>query len=146
LGVALIIIGLSFPAFAALGGDESSIEVDRAQMKATLTTTRTDTYTMEEIAHPNGTTIREYVSPAGRVFAITWHGPFIPDMHQLLGTYFQQYSDGVKAHHAAGPGRRPLNIQQPGLIVQSTGHMRSFSGKAYDPGLLPQGVSASDIR
>jgi len=146
LGVALITIGLSFPAFATLGGDESSVEIDRAQMKATLTTTRTDTYTLEEIQHPNGTVIREYLSPAGRVFAITWRGPFIPDMAQLLGTYLPQYGEGVKAHHAEGPGRRPLNIQQPTLVVQTSGHMRSFAGKAYDPTLLPQGVTASDIR
>lgn len=146
LGVTLATIALSLPAFATLGGDASSVEADRAQMQATLTSTRTDAYTMQEIQHPNGTMIREYVSPAGRVFAITWHGPFIPDMHQLLGTYFQQYSEGVKAHHAAGPGRRPLNIQQPGLVVQSIGHMRSFSGKAYDPTLLPKGVTTNDIR
>jgi Protein of unknown function (DUF2844) len=147
LGLAVVLIaGLSLPAFATLGGDEASIEVDRAQMKATLTTTRTNTYTMEEIQHPNGTVVHEYLSPAGKVFAITWRGPFIPDMSQLLGTYLPQYSEGVKEHHAAGPGRRPLNIQKPTLVVQTSGHMRSFAGRAYDPTLLPQGVTASDIR
>ena len=142
----VLIVGLSLPAFATLGGDEASIELDRAQMKATLTTTRTETYTLEEIQHPNGTMVREYLSPAGKVFGVTWRGPFIPDMSQLLGTYLPQYSEGVREHHAAGPGRRPLNIQKPTLVVQTSGHMRSFAGKAYDPTLLPQGVTASDIR
>jgi hypothetical protein len=142
----LIMAGLSLPAFASLGGNESSIEADRAQMKATLMSNRTDHYTMEEIHHPNGTVIREYLSPAGKVFAITWRGPFIPDMAQLLGAYLPQYGEGVKAHHAESAGRRPLNIQQPTLVVQTSGHMRSFAGKAYDPTLLPQGVTASDIR
>jgi hypothetical protein len=143
---ATLVLGLSLPSLAALGGDADSVEADRAHMNATLTTTKTDAYTMHEISHPNGTLIREYVSPSGRVFGVAWHGSFIPDMRQLLGTYFQQYEAAAKAARAARRGRGPLNIQQPNLVFQNGGHMRAFSGRAYDPGLLPQGVSANDIR
>lgn len=137
---------LALPASATLGGSVSSVEIDRAQMNGALTVMRTPSYDVHEIRAENGTVIREYATPDGRVFGVSWDGPFIPDLAQLLGTYLRQYSDGVKAHHAAGPGRRPLNIQQPGFVFQSTGHMRSFRGRAYDPQLLPQGFTGSDIR
>jgi len=142
----LLTFALAVPAFAALGGDVSSVEADRAQMNATVAVTESNGYTVHEIKAATGTVVREYVSAEGKVFGITWHGPFIPDMHQFLGTYYQQYLAGVKAHHEAGPGRRPLLIQQPGLVLQNIGHMRSYSGKAYDPGLLPQGIAADAIR
>jgi len=145
-GAILLTLALTLPAFATLGGDEMSVEADRSQMNATVKVTEMDSYTVHEIKSPTGMVVREYVSSDGRVFGVAWGGPFIPDMHQLLGTYFQQYQAGVKAHHDAGPGRRPLNIQQPGLILVNAGHMRSFYGRAYDPGLLPQGIAANVIR
>jgi len=142
----IVITGLTVPAFATLGGDLASVEADRAHVNGTMKITQNQAYAVHEIKAENGTAVREYVSPDGRVFGVAWQGQFIPDMQQLLGAYLQQYSAGVKAQHAAGPGRRPLNIQQPGLVVQTSGHMRSYSGRAYDPELLPQGVSANDIR
>ena len=146
LGASLLILGFTVPAFATLGGDVSSVELDRARMNATVTITEANGYSVHEIKDSHGSIVREYVSSDGRVFGIAWQGPFFPDMRQLLGTYFQQYLAGVKAQHDAGPGRRPLNIQQPSLVVYNAGHMRSFHGRAYDPGLLPEGITASAIR
>jgi len=37
-------------------------------------------------------------------------------------------------------------VNDGSLIVQITGHARAFSGFAYAPGLLPQGVQPSVIR
>lgn len=147
-GLMFLMLALALPAFATLGGDELSVEADRTQMKATATVeiTKADGYSVREIKAPTGTVVREYVSSEGRVFGVSWSGPFIPDMQQLLGSYFQQYSAGVKAHHEAARGRQPLSIQQPGLVLVNTGHMHSFHGRAYDPGLLPQGVTANAVR
>lgn len=139
-------IALASPAFATLGGTESSVEADRAQMKATVQVTRTDGYSVQEIKTPIGTAIREYVAPDGRVFAVAWQGPFIPDMQQLLGTYFPQFSAAAKKARQSYHGRRPLNIQEPGLVMQSSGHMHAYWGRAYDPGLVPQNVKVQDIR
>lgn len=143
---ALITLGLTFPAFAALGGDVSSIQADQAHMKASLKTTVSHAYTLHEIKTPSGNIVREYVSSDGRVFGVAWHGPSMPPMQQILGTYFQQFSTGAQAQHAAHVGRRPLNIQQPGLVVQSSGHPRGFVGRAYVPGMLPAGVTENEIR
>ena len=142
----LLMLAFSFPAFAALGGDESSVATDMAQMKSTVKVTPGDAFAVHEMKGSGGSVVREFVSPAGRVFGVAWQGPSIPDLHQLLGTYFQQYSAAAQAAKAGHPGRRPLNIQLPGLVVQTSGHMRAFYGRAYDPSLLPQGVSADAVR
>jgi len=73
-------LALALPALAALGGDVASVHEDQAQMKGTLKTTQGSTYTVHEIKASAGTVVKEYVSPAGQVFAITWHGQFIPNM------------------------------------------------------------------
>lgn len=143
--IVFFMLGFCLPALAALGGDASSVEADRVQMKATIKTTQAEAYSLQEIQVPGGTVIKEYVSPAGRVFAVAWHGPFYPDMSQILGAYFQPYTAALQAqpkHY----GRRPLNIQQSGLVVQSGGHMRAYWGRAYVPQMLPQGVNADEIK
>jgi hypothetical protein len=146
MGIVLLMLTLPIPALAALGGDVSSVQEDQAQMKGTLKTTEHSAYIVHEIKAGNGTVVREYASPAGDVFGVSWQGPFIPDMKQLLGSYFDSYSSAAQAQRTAHRGRAPLNIQQSGLVVESNGHMRSYSGRAYDPGKLPQGVSGNDIR
>ena len=80
------------------------------------------------------------------MFAVAWQGPWPPDMRQLLAAYFVEYQQALQSQTNSRAGRRPLTIQQPGLVVQSGGHMRSFAGRAYIPQMLPQGVSAEEIR
>jgi len=146
ISLALLMLTLSLPALAALGGDVTSVHEDQAQMKGTLKTTQAAAYTVHEIKASAGTVVKEYVSPAGKVFAITWHGQFIPNMQQLLGTYYQQFADAAATQREAHVGRRALSIQHPGLVVQNGGHMRSYFGKAYVPTMLPQGVTADEIQ
>jgi len=43
-------------------------------------------------------------------------------------------------------GSGPRASQQPGLVVQSGGHMRAFFGRAYIPQMLPRGISAAEIQ
>jgi hypothetical protein len=90
--------------------------------------------------------VREYVSADGKVFAVAWHGPWLPDMRQILGTYFEQYAQAMQAQGDGRVRRRPVMIEQPGLVVQIGGHMRAFSGRAYVPEMLPSGVRVEDIQ
>ena len=148
LTMSIVIVSLTtaLPAFAALGGDTSSVHSDQAHMQGSLRTTQTGAYTLHEIQAATGTVVREYVSPSGKVFAVAWQGPWPPDMRQLLAAYFVEYQQALQSQTNSRAGRRPLTIQQPGLVVQSGGHMRSFAGRAYIPQMLPQGVSAEEIR
>jgi hypothetical protein len=115
-------------------------------MKGSLKTTENVVFALHEIKSTSGMVVREYVSPAGEVFGVSWQGSAMPNLQQLLGSYYQAFSEAAQAQRAARKGHGPLYIQQSGLVVESSGHMHSFSGRAYDPGKLPQGVSANDIR
>jgi len=141
-----ILLLISVPAFAGLGEDVSSVPADQAHMQGTLRTTQTQSYTVREIQAPTGIVVREYVSSSGRVFGVAWQGPWPPDMRQILANYFETYRQAAQAEVSAHAGRRPLVIEQPGLVVRSGGHMRWFAGQAYIPAMLPQGVSPEAIR
>jgi hypothetical protein len=131
-------------ALAELGGDAASVETDRARMKAAVARALpAQKYTVHEMQGTNGQVIREYVSPAGTVFAVAWSGPQMPDLRQLFGAYFGVYQQAARAKRA---GRGPLHISQSDLVVHSGGHMRAFSGLAYVPQLVPQDVAISEIK
>ncbi|MGA8270855.1 MAG: DUF2844 domain-containing protein [Candidatus Sulfotelmatobacter sp.] len=140
----------SLPAWAALGGDISTVQADQVHMRGSLRTTVAAAYTVHEIQGASGVVVREYVSTsgtsAGKVFAIAWQGPWPPDMRQLLGSYFDPYIQAARARSGPGMARRPLTIQQPGLVVQVGGHPRSFIGRAYIPDQLPSNVTTEEIR
>ena len=137
----------ALPAFAGLGDDENSVPADQAHMQASLRTTQAQAYTVHEMQAPTGVVVREYVSPAsGKVFGVAWQGPWPPDMRQILSTYFGQYQQAAKAQANSHPGRRPLVIETPGLVVRAGGHSRFCAGHAYIPETLPQGISGEAIR
>ena len=142
----LVILSLPLPLSASLGGDITSVQSDQAKLQGALRSTSGDSYTLHEIQASTGVTVKEYVSSAGKVFAVTWQGPFPPDLRQLLGAYFDQYSQAAQAQRSLRHGHGPLLIQQSGLVVQVAGHARSFWGKAYVPQMLPAGVRAEDLR
>jgi hypothetical protein len=116
-------------------------------MQAALKTTQNQAYTIYEIQAPNKIVVREFVSPtSGKIFGVAWQGPWPPNMRQILGDYFTPYQQAVQAEQASRVGRHPLIIKQSGLVVQSHGHLRSFSGRAYIPEMLPPGIAAEAIR
>jgi hypothetical protein len=130
-------------AHASLGGIEATVEADRLAAKATIRTQPGARFTMHELRTPAGTTIREYVAPSGVVFGVAWHGPSMPDLRQLLGDHFQAYLDAMATRRTR---RSPVTIELPGVVVQSSGRMRAFAGKAYLSTALPQGVTAQEIQ
>ncbi len=140
-----MLLGFSQHAMASLGSNVSSVESDRAQMHANIKMAQHENYQVHEIQSPSGTVVDEYVSSSGEVFAVTWHGQFPPPMQQILGTYFQQYSAALQARPKTY-GHHPLNIQEPGLVVQTGGHMRAYFGRAYIPSLIPPGMTLSQLQ
>jgi len=146
VALTLLMVMTSLPAIAALGGDVSTVQTDQVHMQGSLRITQSGTYAVHEIQSPSGIVVREYVSPAGKIFGIAWQGPWMPDMQQLLGDYFPQYADGAQAQAKERPGHRPLQVVQPGFVLQLFGHMRSFTGRAYVPGMVPPGTSPEVIR
>lgn len=144
----LLLLGvlLPLPARAELGGDIRTVENDRIQMKAALQTRQAGAFAIHEIKTPTGSTVREYISPQGKVFGVSWQGPTMPDLKQLLGSYYAQASQALKEQRAKRVIRGPINIQQPGFVFQQSGHMRSYFGRAYVPGMMPQGVGPEAVQ
>ena len=146
LCVVIAILALPASVSATLGRDASSVDADRVRMQgALLRIARDDAYTVHEMQSSSGTAVREYVSSTGTVFAVAWQGPWLPDLRQLLGPYFDDYQRALQA-----PGKRkargPLTIELPDLTVQITGHPRAFAGRAFVPRLMPLRVQAEAIR
>jgi hypothetical protein len=132
------------PVWAALGGDATSVQNDLAKMKGALRISASPQgYEVHEITTSYGTVVREYLNPAGKVFALGWDGPFNPDLRQVLGTYYTQYTQAPASAHQ---DRAHLRIAQPGLVVQISGRVRAFVGRAWAPDLLPANFSTDDIK
>ena len=140
---ALVATMLPAGAFAELGGDLTTVERDRARMKAAVTVRPMGRYTVHEMTSDTGTTVREFVSPAGKVFGVAWQGPFHPDYQRLLGPYFAQLQQAPAARRTR---RAPVLIDTPGFVFASYGHFRDLSGRAYLPQMLPAGVGPEEIQ
>jgi len=130
-------------ACATLGAPESTAADDAVQLKGEIKSTEHGTYRVHEIQLPSGTLLREYAVPGGAVFAVAWSGPAIPNLSQALGGYFTLFTDATKAKHL---GRTHLQVRQEGFVMESSGHMRAFTGRAYLPQALPAGTSLDEIR
>ena len=133
----------SKPAHATLGGSAETVEHDRVHMKAVMRTQGGSGYTVHAMTAASGTSIREYVGLDGKVFAVTWSGPSMPDLRQLLGSYFSTYATEPIARRN---GHAHRQIERADLVVRSSGHQRAFSGKAYVPSLLPTGVAIDELQ
>ena len=131
----------ALPGWAVLGGSAESVVNDQLKFQAKRTVVETQEYTLHVISLEDGTLIREYVTPGGKVFGVSWTGPTIPDLTQLLGAYNTEFQAAMRAKR----GRRSsAAVHNPDLVVESSGHMRAFRGRAYLNSMLPSGV-AEDV-
>lgn len=124
----------------------SSAAVMRSASGGASSASASTSYTVRETALGNGTVVREYLAADGSVFGIAWRGAQMPDLTDLLGSYFPQYVAGVKTIRAKRGGHGPVAVDQSSLVVHSGGHMGAFAGQAWLPPALPAGVSGADIQ
>ena len=104
---------------------------------------------MVERASGDGGWIREYVSPQGIVFAVSWNTRFKPRLDTLLGRYQAGYA-AAASQALARPGRaavqRQATLRADDLVVQSSGFLNTFHGRAWAPSLVPAGFDAATLR
>jgi hypothetical protein len=129
-------------AAAALGEPETSVQTDAEGLRGSIKVTPHASYRLHEIQLPSGTRVREFAGSDGKVFAVAWNGPTVPNLRQALGQYFDAYVAAAKAPHS---GHHHLQIRESNLVVEAGGHMRAFSGIAYLPQAVPSGVSVGDL-
>ena len=143
-GVLLILVLGAGQAWAALGETETSVSADRQFLKAQIRVEVHEAYRLHQITDATGMVVREYVSPGGKVFGISWHGPYLPNMQQLLGSYFTYLQQFAQAQTARQGG--PLVIEKDNFVFTSGGHMRWRNGRAYAPSLIPTNLSPEVVQ
>jgi Protein of unknown function (DUF2844) len=133
------------PGWAVLGGSAESVVTDQVKFQARRAVVERGAYTVHEISRDDGTVIREYVSSAGKVFGVSWTGPTIPDLTQLLGSYNTEFQNTL---HAQGKPlrRRSAVVHNADLEVENSGHARAFHGRAYLNSLLPSGLPQETVQ
>lgn len=146
LGVCLLAPAiLAEPVHAALGdlegdvGAASGTQATRIALNAVR-----PGLVAHQLKDQRGVAVRQYAASGGKVFAVTWQGPFKPDMRQLLGRHFDAYVQGAAAGGAPTRGR--VIVERPEVVIQSFGHMRSFSGRAWIPDQVPAGVAPEQLQ
>ncbi len=145
LRVLLILILGCVPAWAALGQIEGSVSVDQQHMRAEDRVQVFQAYKVHLLTTTNGVTVREYVSPKGLVFGISWGGRFMPDLNQLLGSYVTNLQTATPAQtqirHLRG-----LTVKTDDFVFTNFGRMRVWTGSAYVRSLVPSNVSVEVVR
>jgi Protein of unknown function (DUF2844) len=130
---------------AGLGGDLTSVLDDAAGMHGAVQTTPFQQFEIDEVVTDNGMRVREFVNRKGIVFAVSWAGPAAPDLRRLLGAQFAVYTSALSTRTRLGL-QRSVRVVTPDLVVESEGHPRNFTGRAYLPAMLPIGIATADIR
>ena len=139
----LAAVCVAAPALAVLGGDATSVEADRASMKGATRIMPGVDYSVHEIQTSTGMVVNEYVSAQGKVFAVAWRGPGLPNLPQLLGGYSAELAQAATYPHY---NHHHLSIEAQNVVMQSGGHLRTRYGRAWVPSLLPENFSLKDIR
>jgi hypothetical protein len=130
------VAGGAATAHATLGGDAVSVQANQKTLGGTLHVETLPYGKLHVIQLPTGMVIRQYVSPAGAVFAVTWHGHRMPNVQEILGNYAEQlaHRDRITG------GRHNMALTGTDFMMRATGHGQTFSGRAWVPSLVPAGV------
>ena len=132
------------PAWAVLGEPEASVNTDRQVIKGQIRDEIHPLYRVHQITDAQGAVVREYVSLAGKVFAVSWQGPHLPNLQQLLGTYFTHLQQYAQAQTGRQGG--PLILRKDDFVFSNAGRMRWSQGHAYVPSLLPAGLDPEVVQ
>lgn len=141
--VALLLYASAATAFAGLGSAPSA-PGPRILSQSALTVATSATYTDLKETLESGTEVHEYVNAQGTVFAVSWAGPFLPDLREVLGVKFDTMVNHVRQR--AGGARSQVRVQQDDVVIFSGGRPGGFSGRAWMPALLPAGFDTNAVR
>jgi hypothetical protein len=140
----IVILGCS-PAWAVLGELESSVNADQQVLRGSHKEETREGYKVHQITAADGSVVKEFVSPGGLVFEVTWQARQMPNLQQLLGANMTQLQTALQSQ-ARRHTRGALIVRTDKLVFVSGGHMRSFHGYAYVPSLVPGNVSPESVQ
>jgi hypothetical protein len=144
----LLLASASGMALAALEDAPSEQPAAKVQRTSGITSAGA-AYTDISRTLRSGTVVHEFVDATGAVFAVSWSGPFKPDLKRLLGRHFGklQHGDGQGQGQDQGQANRSrLDVDAGDFVVQSGGHMGAFEGRAWLPGRVPAGFDLQEMK
>ena len=149
LPVALLVGSAPTPVQAALGDTVESIELDAARLgqahRALVASASTSVRT-HLITSSDGSTVKEFVGPDDRVFAVSWNTRFKPRLDTLLGQYASTYASAA-SQASRSPGiRHSVAFVQGDLVIEASAHLNAHAGRAYLRSLVPADARVDDIR
>lgn len=127
LAARLALAGLADPPIDAAG---ASVQ------KTQATTSSGVPYTDISRTMRGKTQVHEFVDATGTVFAVSWSGPFKPDLSKLLGRHFEVFQKGEGRRTG---DRTHQRVETDDMVVVSAGHMGALIGRAWLPARLPAG-------
>jgi hypothetical protein len=133
---------------ATLGEAAASAEADRARVGGERRVAQaTDAHLrVHVITRADGSTIKEFETPAGVVFAISWSTRLKPRLDELLGAHAADYAQATREALSTPGVRHQLRIARGDLVVQASGRLNAHAGLAYLRSLVPAGVRVDDLR
>lgn len=130
--------GMALPAYAELGQNMASVATDRIRLKARIASEPHSGYTDNILETGGGTTVHEYTTDDGMVFAVSWQGPKRPDLKQLFGkSYFDRFQADNTRSASRIHMRRALASSHTDFVVRTGGYSGASWGYAILPGLTP---------
>lgn len=131
--------------YAALGGAPSDLVAKNTTRKVlSMVSVAHQDYRVNQSTLASGTVVREYISTHNVVFAVSWSGPFLPDLQTLLGQYFETMVSEARKQPRAGHSQ--LRVSRPEVSIFSGGHMRAYVGHAWVVSEFPVGFNIEEIQ
>lgn len=130
---------------AALGGDAQSVQADAESISAQRRVLSLVQYDVQSLEIPGLGQVREYLTRDGIVFAVSWESLAPPNLYMLLGSHYEEYAAAVSAQPHLGLHRN-VSIRGQQFVIEQSGHLRAYRGRAYLPALLPSGFALSNLR
>ena len=146
---AILLASAATGAHAALGDTVASIDLDAARLghaHRTVAAARSPNVRTHVITLDDGSTIKEFVGPDDRVFAVSWNTRFKPRLDELLGQHASTYA-GAAAEASRSPGiRHHIAFVRGDLVIEAVAHLNSHVGRAYLRSLVPADARVDELR
>ncbi len=138
------------PAWATLGEGADSIHTHPTRGAGTrrqAAAAQAPGVQVHSLTQADGSTVRQYVSPAGLVYAVAWNTHYKPRLSDLLGRHYAAYALAGRRSMQQRPGvLHQARLQEGDLVVESAAHLNAFVGRAYLRALVPAATSTDAIR
>lgn len=145
--LATLLLAAVLPVQATLDEPAASVQADRQRLASAHKQSAAPGFEVHTLSARDGSVVREYVGADGIVFAVTWSTRGKPRLDQLLGRHFDSYAEaGRQAMQRRAGVMHAAALQRGDLVVESTGHLNAFSGRAWLRSRLPAGMGSDALR